>query len=191
MDKKLRRRLQQAIEARNWELFFNLVYRAYHHKIFLIATSRPNQLDRVVRPEDVVQDVFLKLFTKYNIYSFTDSKLDSIPNLLITITVNQTFDINRRKRTKLFSFYPNEIPETRNEQIADDFESELHYSDFLKHLLTALSETQKQVFRLRLNGYAYREIAKHMDLTEDNTRQHFRQARLKLVKLISRETILA
>ncbi|PHN04081.1 RNA polymerase sigma factor [Flavilitoribacter nigricans] len=192
METKLRRRLLRAMEAKNWELFFNLVYNAYRHKIFAIAVNRQNQLGRVFQPEDVVQDVFLTFYTRYDIYRFTAEKLETLLNLLSKITVNHTYDIDRREGSKHSCYSLNEVPETRNDQEADDFEYELQYSDFLKHLLAELSETQRQVFSLRLNGYPYREIAEDLNLTsEENARQYFQQAKNKLRKLISREKILA
>lgn len=192
MDNELRINLLNALNRDDWNRFFRLVYDAYNRRIFAIAVGRQNQLGRgAILPEDVVQEVFTTLFSKYDCKRFAADRLEKIPNLLIKITFNLTFDINRKEKNKHQCCSLHETPEISGEKTVDDFQSEFEFSDFMKHLLATLNCLQRKIFTMRLGGYTHREIAGHLEVSEHNSRQIYRQSRLRLCELIDRQTVPA
>ena len=134
--------------------------------------------------EDIVQDVFLKLWAK-------NDEWDNIENL-------EAYCFRATKNLALDKVESLSIRRTEN--IAPELENGIftdHVTPFLKLVETErntliyecidrLPENQKRVFQLReIEGMSYKEIAEALDISEDLVKVSLFRARNRLKELLS------
>ena len=134
--------------------------------------------------EDIVQDVFVKLWTK-------NDEWDGIENLeayCFRATKNLAFDrvesLSIRKTENIAS-------ESENGIFVDDITPllklvETERNTLIYKCIDQLSENQKMVFQLReIEGMSYKEIADTMEISEDLVKVSLFRARNKMRELLS------
>ncbi len=134
--------------------------------------------------EDIVQDVFVKLWTK-------NDEWDGIENLeayCFRATKNLAFDrvesLSIRKTENIAS-------ESENGVFVDDITPllklvETERNTLIYKCIDQLSENQKMVFQLReIEGMSYKEIADTMEISEDLVKVSLFRARNKMRELLS------
>lgn len=162
-------RLKQGDKAA-FTALYDQYWRKVHGFVLLYLSSS-------VEAEEVVQDVFIKL---WNIRSFVDEDRN-FKGLLFIVTRNIIF--NRSRRTFSDSFFKmtalsavEDSYEIENEFIATDLKQ------YIDKLVGELSPRQQEVFRLsRDEQLSYREIAEQLNLSERTVERHIYDA-LKYLK---------
>lgn len=134
--------------------------------------------------EDIVQDIFLKLWTKHDEWN----EIENLEAYCFRATKNLAFD-----RVESLSI-------RRTENIASDSESgvfvdnitpffklvESERNTLLYKCIDELPENQKLVFQLReIEGMSYKEIAEVLKISEDLVKVNLFRARNKMKDLLS------
>ncbi len=132
--------------------------------------------------EDLVQEVFLYVFRKSNLY---DSSKGSARSWLIQIAYTQAF--LRRRKLKSLGLYEVTIEENHNAQPTevayDNTVEALFGRNCWKAILDDLTWDQEQVLRLHFfEGYTFGEIAEKIGQSYANVRNHHYRGLEKLRK---------
>jgi RNA polymerase sigma-70 factor (ECF subfamily) len=132
----------------------------------------------VTEAEDVVQDVFLK------VYDVPPEKLAEPKAYLCKMVTNRCRDLHKSARKKREQYYGEWLPEPFVSS-NDDSMASVERDDLLSYamlvLLERLSQTERSVFVLReALGIEYHEIAKLVEKSEMNCRKLFSRARAKM-----------
>lgn len=151
------------------------LYQLYKGLLFKLAYQLTGSVSDA---EDIVHDVFLKL------YSVSPDKLAEPKAYLCKMVVNRCRDIQKSGRKKREQYYGEWLPEPLSDSNEDSMESifrdeQLSYGILV--LLERLTPTERVVFVLReALGFEYDEIAKLIEKTEVNCRKLFSRARAKM-----------
>ena len=129
--------------------------------------------------EDVLSDVFVRIFKRLDQYRFEGSFNGWIRSLTVRIILDQF----RKKRT-----FTEEIKEN-NESIVDteqvDGQSQLSYKELIA-FVRQLPDTQRAVFNMFvIEGYTHREISTLLEISEINSRWYLNNARKRLKQMIT------
>ena len=136
-------------------------------------------LGNAVEAEDVMQEAFLKAFTKINTY---EGKV-SFGAWLKKIVINRSLDELKKQKVK-FEELNEKIPEEENIPLQL---SEIQM-DQLKNAIQQLPDGYRVVLCLYLlEGYDHEEIAQILGTTNVSSRSQFLRAKLKLRQLLNKE----
>ncbi len=130
--------------------------------------------------EDVLQESFIKVFDKINLFR-GDSSLGSwIKRIVVNTALNS-------QRSKLYMF-----PMVDVEEIHNALESDFSLSDFhFKELLTFIKELPagcRAIFNLyAIEGYSHKEIAAMLDVSIGTSKSQYARARQLLQERIGTE----
>lgn len=164
---------------------YQILFEKYAPRIYSFSL---NYLKNKNDAEELVQDVFLKIWEKRNV-------LDSSQNIkafIFKIAVNTIYDFVRRKNIE-HAFedyarlnYTKDSNYTWHEVI---FEEMLQNLD---NLVAKLPEQQQKIFRLsKLEGFTNDEIAKKLDLSKRTVENHLYRAISFLKEHYKDQSILA
>ena len=150
--------------ARSDEKAFHTVYQQYFGKVYAMALS---YLPNALMAQDMVQEVFVRIWQNR-------AELNAIRHFeswLIVITRNLVIK-------ELRKIYP---PGWDPQQTTTtDLQETLNYRELERLLATAvekLSTRQQQIYRLsKIEGYSHREIALHLGISVDVSREHLSKA---------------
>ncbi len=147
---------------------FNQIYKDYNGMVYNLCLS---YLQNIEEAEEVMQDVFLKVYEKHD--SFRGNS--SLKTWIYRITINKNLDfIKAKKRAKRFGFLAVINGDSKNqEQPLVNFNHpgvELEDKEAM-HLLfqkiNTLPHKQKTALILKyIDGFSQKEIAKTMELSE-------------------------
>jgi len=161
---------------------FTILFNRYKRRIYNYAFK---MLKDKMRSDDIVQDVFIKLFENLN----TIQNKESVQFWLFKTARNEVMTFFRStKNKKLFSnavdFEDVEI-ETNNSIIEDIENKELNKLIFNE--LENMHEDFSEVFILKeYSGLSYKEIASLLEIDEDLVKSRLYKARQKLINKISK-----
>jgi RNA polymerase sigma-70 factor (ECF subfamily) len=136
--------------------------------------------------DDLVQDVFFYLYTKWSAF---DSSRGTARSWIFQIAYTQAFI--RRRRLSAIGFYASGIADTQLENVADKFAGAdydrtveaLFGRNGWKQILDALTHEQRETLRLHFfEGYTFAEIAAKLGQTYANIRHHHYRGLEKLRK---------
>ena len=155
---------------------FDLIYHHYAHRIF--GMSRSKFYLSVEDSEEVVQDVFVKLWKNR---SGIDPER-SIEAYLITICKNAVLNRIRKRSTQLH--YVQNLTDSENHGI-NDIENQFNYQEMigkLEHILSKLSNQRRKVFSMiKIEGYNASEVSEKLNLSKRTIEHHLYHAS-KLIK---------
>jgi len=142
-------------------------------------------LNDKMKAEDIVQDVFIKLFNNFSqIHNY-----DSILFWLYKSTKNEIFSYFRSKSIKnifMHSIDPEEINVQSKSSVADEYEA-TEMNVLIHNALDNMPNEQKEVFILReYTGLSYKEIATLCAIDEELVKSRLYKTRQKLVHIISK-----
>ena len=142
------------------------------HKLFRLANRL---LQNVPEAEDVVQDIFLRLWSRRNKLA----EYRSLEAFAMTMTKNLCLDKLKSKRSKTDEF--TEKHDQANEKTPyTEMEKEDSYNKVRK-LIDMLPEQQRLIIQLRdIEGYEYEEIAEMMNISENTIRVNLSRARKRV-----------
>ena len=136
-------------------------------------------LNNEVEAEDMMQEAFLKAFTKIDTY---EGKV-SFGAWLKKIVINRSLDQLKKRKVKF---------EELNEKIPDEDAVSFDISEIqlekLKKTIQQLPDGYRVVLSLYLlEGYDHEEIAKILGITNVSSRSQFLRAKLKLRQMLQKE----
>ena len=153
----------------------NEIFRYYYPKLHYFSKKILKSEDNI---DDVIQDVFLKLWThRHNITNHS-----TFNALIYTITKNVILNLIRSK-LKENKFVEN----LSNASIAPEYitQNTYHFSEVksaVETAITKLPEKRKRVFMLsRFEGLANKEIARELNISEKTVEDHISHA-VKFIK---------
>jgi RNA polymerase sigma-70 factor (ECF subfamily) len=169
-------------EKENQIIEFTILFNKYKKRIYNYAFK---MLNDKMRSDDIVQDVFIKLFENLdNIHN-----KQSIQFWLFKTARNQMIGFLRSAKTKKLISETADIDEV---EISSDLslEDEIENKELNKLILNELenmNEDFREVFVLKeYSGLSYKEIASLIDIDEELVKSRLYKARQKLIKKISK-----
>ncbi|MDY6382177.1 MAG: RNA polymerase sigma factor [Synergistales bacterium] len=146
---------------------YNVCVEEYSDRVFAYLVKNMQDSDSA---KDVLQDSFVSLWNNRQKVEKEKSK-----SFLFTVAHNlmmNTFNYNKLRQQPIIL---EELMENR------DFENK----DFINYLTNLLTPIMKECLLLRdLEGFAYREIAQMMNITEENVKVNIFRARVKMRQYI-------
>jgi len=138
-------------------------------------------LGNAVEAEDVMQEAFLKAFTKIDTY---EGKV-SFGAWLKKIVINRSLDQLKKRKVKF---------EELNEKIPDEKTMEISITEIqmekLKKAIGQLPDGYRVVLTLYLlEGYDHEEIAQILNISNGASRSQFLRAKMKLREMLHKEEL--
>ncbi|MDZ7847676.1 MAG: sigma-70 family RNA polymerase sigma factor [Owenweeksia sp.] len=136
---------------------------------------------------EVLNTAFIRLLKNLKDY---DSQYPLLP-WVRRITINIAIDRYRQKKRqrKLMECGGDDLESMSGNSHSIENEKWIE-SEYLKYLLRGLNESEKTVFNLfAIDGYAHKEIAEELGITERSSIRHLTQARRKLQEQITQSEI--
>ena len=135
-----------------------------------------------VEAEDVMQEAFLKAFTKIDTYE----GVVSFGAWLKKIVINRSLDQLKKRKVKF---------EELNEKIQDEEPVTLVISEIqmekLKQAIQKLPDGYRVVLSLYLiEGYDHEEISQILGISNESSRSQYLRAKLKLREMLHKEELL-
>lgn len=157
---------------------FNRIVLPHSHKIFAVAYRFMQQAEEA---EDVVQDIFIKLWQKREELPPGDRLLPFI----LVMTRNLCID---RLRTRHDTERDDKIPDDIS--TSNPVEEKDRLQQMMK-LIALLPESQREVLKLRVfRELSTEEISIKLNLSEQNVRQLLSRARRQLKELANKQGVI-
>src|SRR5262245_7837047 len=175
----LLRRIQSGDEFAAAEIFDRYVGRLTHLARSRLAAKLASRID----PEDIVMSAYRSFFIAARDGRFHVQNGDDLWRLLVEVTLHKLYHATHRHLADRRSVNREQHPlDTSNEFI--QFASReptpdeaLATADELTAVLSQLSERDRQVLELRLQGYEHEEIADRLKCSDRTVRRAVNQAR--------------
>lgn len=120
--------------------------------------------------EDILQNGFVRIFTKHHLYDGTGS----LEKWVKRIMINSAIETYRKNKNKLTESIDNSESLQLTSQIDTD---QTAYKDLLA-LVQQLPSGYRTIFNLyAVEGYSHKEIAELMDISEGNSKSQLSRAR--------------
>src|SRR6056297_2082932 len=146
---------------------FREVYDRHHVQMFYIAKK---YLKDTGLSEDVVQDIFVKLWEKKH-------QLDDIKSLsayLFTMVKNHVLNILRDKKSDVVSLTSVTEKTFPVQNLTEDDLQYKEYERVLQRGINELSDRKREVFKLRTQkGFTNPEVAKMLQINERTVKAHY------------------
>ena len=154
------------------------LYKVYYRPMYSICLR---MVGNTVEAEDVMQEAFLKAFTKIDTYE----GVVSFGAWLKKIVINRSLDHLKKRKVK-FEELNEKIP---NEEPVTLVISEIKMEQ-LKKAIQRLPDGYRVVLSLYLlEGYDHEEIAQILGITNVSSRSQFLRAKLKLRDMLQKEKL--
>ncbi|MFK8045540.1 MAG: RNA polymerase sigma factor [Crocinitomicaceae bacterium] len=135
--------------------------------------------------QDMVQNGFIKVFDKLEVYNFTGS----FEGWVRRIMVNTAIDYIRKHKNNTYSLEDeSSLPgESEDGIVLDEEVNELNFkAEKAIEAISRLSAGYKMVFNLYvMEGYTHKEIAEYLGITEGTSKSNLAKAKQKLRALLS------
>jgi RNA polymerase sigma-70 factor, ECF subfamily len=162
------------------------LFRRYARTIYSVGKR---VLHDPTEAEDLVQEVFLYVFRKSNLY---DASKGSARSWLVQIAYTQAF--MRRRKLKSIGFHEDSQGDNANWQPAviecDHTVEGLFGRDGWRRILERLTEEQRETLTLHfVEGYSFGEIAEKLGQSYGNVRNHYYRGLEKLRKSLAQNSL--
>lgn len=132
--------------------------------------------------EDILQDAFLKVFTKFNSYKNEGGSLEGWIRKVVVRTAIDFYRLKTRQQ-QLAREEIREEPDPHNSDIIDQISN----SELLQ-IINELPEGYRIVLNLyAIEGYNHREIADMLDISEGTSKSQFSRAKKYLANLLEKK----
>lgn len=133
-------------------------------------------LDRA-EAEDVVQDTMIRVWNKREIWS----QFDSIEAYCFTVARNLAIDRSQKRDAQTLELTPGLEPTEEQTSRPDEQLFHQERMGIIHRLMNELPEKQRMIMQLRdIEGESYKEIAKLLQLTEEQVKVNLFRARQKV-----------
>ena len=157
----------------------NALYRLFYPYAMSIAIRYVNSESEAI---SIVNDTFLKVFSNIKKYNPAMEFKPWFRKILVNTAIN--FMKKEEKYKHLLS-----IENANDKSVSAKAIGKLTYDELLK-LLQSLSIAYRTVFNLYvIEGYAHKEIADQLGITESTSRSNLVKARIKLKELLAAKQI--
>ena len=144
------------------------LYKLYSAKFFALCLKYSGSYEEA---QDLLQDGFLKIFTRIDQFSGKGS----FEGWMTRIFINSA--IKKSKKQHLFLSLTEDYPE----ETQVDFDEDLLSADFLISIIQELPTAYRHVFNLYvMDGYSHKEIAAMLEISEGTSKSNLARARQKL-----------
>ncbi len=155
------------------------LYKLYYKPMYNICLR---MVGNTIEAEDVMQEAFLKAFTKIDTY---EGKV-SFGAWLKKIVINRSLDQLKKRKAKFVEL---------SEKIPDEERGSLNISeinvDRLKKAIQQLPDGYRVVLSLYLlEGFDHEEIAQILDISNSSSRTQYLRAKQKLRQMVQKEELL-
>lgn len=153
---------------------YKTFYSQYKHKLYGYLVFKCGNIETA---QDIMQDTFFRHFQHYS-----DDQAAS-PSLLFTIARNALIDFKRKQNRYIFT-----IP--ADPQVASSEESSLIVKEESIRIATALeslSEENRDILSMAVNGVPYNEIASVLHLSVGVIKVRVHRSRKKILKILEEE----
>ena len=155
------------------------LYKLYYKPMYSVCLR---MVGNAVEAEDVMQEAFLKAFTKIDTYE----GVVSFGAWLKKIVINRSLDQLKKRKVKF---------EELNEKIQDEEPVTLVISEIqmekLKQAIQKLPDGYRVVLSLYLiEGYDHEEISQILGISNESSRSQYLRAKLKLREMLHKEELL-
>ncbi|WP_316794218.1 RNA polymerase sigma factor [Pedobacter frigoris] len=166
------------------DLAFSILFRAYYEPL---AKYVYTLLDSVQMCEEIVQDVFVKIWEN----RATLPQLDKFTAYLFILTRNYTISCIRKmvQDRKQNQFYADDV--LRFNTGEEIFTMDQEYQDILKRAIAQLPPSQQKVLELRQQGFKTREIAEYMGISTDSVKKYQQWAAQSVSKFLKSNAALS
>lgn len=158
---------------------FAALFNTYKDKLFGFAMALTNS---TVKAEDLVQDVFLKIWQN----RFRIAEIENINAFIFRMAQNQAIDELRRFSKETLAHSSEFVNE---ESLSPNPAEHLLNKEILEKIDEAINQLppqQKRIYTLyNVDGYKYHEIASDLNLSVSTVRNHLSQAIGNIRKLLS------
>lgn len=156
------------------------LYNYFSKKMFAVCLRYAQS---TLEAEDVLQNGFIKVFTKYHQY---DGK-GSLEGWIKRIMVNTAIESYRQSKEKFEDSLEEQHENTFQSHFTSDTTS---YKDLLK-LIKELPLGYRTVFNLYvIEGYSHKEIAEMLNISEGNSKSQLSRARQALQQKLIKENAI-
>ncbi len=161
---------------------FTLIFNRYKEKIYNYSIK---MISNKMAAEDVVQNVFLKLFENFEIIR----NKEAVNYWLFKTARNEIYAYFRRKKSHVDQF---NVENTDKLTLASDYNLNevLELKETKKLImkeLNSMAPEQREVYLLKEYGHlSYQEISEVMEIDEDLVKSRLYKARQKLIKRIAK-----
>lgn len=150
------------------------VYNLYARKMYGVCLRYSKDNDEA---EDILQDGFIKVFTKINQFNFAGSFEGWIRKIMVNTALEYY-----RKSSKL---HPVSDLETVSDQMAEENIISTMNAAELTKLIQSLPTGYRTVFNLfGIEGYTHAEIGEQLGISENTSKSQFSRAKMALQNLI-------
>lgn len=164
--------------AKNDRKFQELLYRKYFSSMMYMCLRYTEDRDIAMQ---IVNNGFLRAFKKIDSYAFKGS-LEGWIRKIVYHSLSDYY----KKHAKYVQFL---VLEEKEKAIPDTALSNMYAEDILG-MVNELPPSTKQVFQLyAIEGYAHKEIAEKLGISEGTSKWHLSAARKTLKRLINKSTI--
>jgi RNA polymerase sigma-70 factor (family 1) len=141
------------------ELAFTKIFDRYeaklYHTAYRVLKSRP-------LAEEIVQEVFLKLWTR----RIALPEFRSLEAFLYTMTKNLTIDMLRKRKVEVTVAYKWQAKRKLVDNVLENAVADAEYEQLLKQAINRLTPQQKQVYELsRIEGLSHQDIANRLNIS--------------------------
>ncbi len=127
--------------------------------------------------KDVLQDAFIKVFSRINTYT----RQGTLKSWIHSIMIHTALDHYRAMKRDLKLL---EVEGEKDDFIEAEVEGTIAYEEILQ-IIQKLPDTQRTVFNLYvMEGYSHKEIAEELGTTEGGSKWHLFEARKNLKTLL-------
>ena len=161
--------------------------RVSQKEFYLLTADRLMNISRrytsnIHDAKDVLQNAYIQIFKKIKQF---DAKKGNLDSWLTKIVINEALQLLRKKKTRT-------IKETNSQEqfeisTSPDILKRLQAEDVLR-VLTRIPESYRIVFNMYVvEGYAHKEIAKLLTITESTSRSKLTRAKQMIRDLIVKQ----
>lgn len=148
------------------------LYYHFFKEMHIYVSSHINQKDKV---EEIVNDGFLRVFRKINLYTFKGTLVGWIKCIMYHCVCDY---IKANKKHDVL-FFPEELHCSQSETQADNLSFKV-----LIAMIETLPEKTKLAFSLFIEGFTHLEISRMLSISESTSKWHISNAREILQKKI-------
>lgn len=157
-------------------LAYTEIYNRYFSLLYIHACKKLQDEDQA---KDIVQEVFTTLWFKHNL----DLQVKDLAAYLFTAVRNKIFDLFAHEKVKskylesLNNFYQTNYPVPTDHKIREQ-----QLQEYIDRQIAQLPRKMRTIFELsRKEQLTYQEIAKQLDISENNVSKQVNNA-LRLIK---------
>lgn len=153
------------------------LFKLYYGKMMAVCMRYAKDQDEA---QDMVQNGFIKIFNKLDVYNFEGS----LEGWIRRIMVNTAIDQIRKNKRDPFSIEDDNRVQNLEEDIPfsdeDDYDVKIKAETAIK-AISALSPAYRTVFNLYVvEGFTHKEIAEYLGISEGTSKSNLAKAKQKL-----------